>query len=89
MSRGCAQISGWSGGEDRDASSALGSDEAGDGDVEKATCAAIARAYEVDRGDVNGESDAREGGEYGGEGGGGSGWLSGLSAAAPEVAPDA
>jgi hypothetical protein len=57
--------------------------------VDKATCAAIVRAYEVDRGDVEVESGAREGGEYGGEGRGGGGWISGLSAAAPEVALDA
>jgi hypothetical protein len=71
--------------EGRDASSALGSGEAGDGGMDKATRAAIARTYEVDRGGGGGESGAREGGE--GAGGGKVGWLSGLSAAAPEVPP--
>jgi hypothetical protein len=51
------------GGEGRVASSALGSDEAGDGDMDKATRAAIARAYDV----------GRSGGVGGGEGGGGGG----------------
>jgi hypothetical protein len=54
--------------------------------MDKATRAAIARAYEVGRGDNEGESGARKGCE--GEGEGGGGWLSGLSAAAPEVPPD-
>jgi hypothetical protein len=40
-------ICGWGGGEGRDVSSALGSDEAGDGDMDKATHADIARAYEA------------------------------------------
>jgi hypothetical protein len=71
--------------ERQDASSALGSGEAGDGGMDKATRAAIARTYEVDRGGGGGESGAREGGE--GAGGGKVGWLSGLSAAAPEVPP--
>jgi hypothetical protein len=56
--------------------------------MDKATCAAIARDYEVDRDDGRGESGAREGGEGRVEGGGGGGWLSGLSAAAPEVPLD-
>jgi hypothetical protein len=54
--------------------------------MDKSKRAAIARAYEVDRGYGGGESGAREGGE--GEGGGGGGWLSGLSVAAPEVPTD-
>jgi hypothetical protein len=37
LCRDYAQICGWSGGEGRDASSALDSDEAGDGDMDKAT----------------------------------------------------
>jgi hypothetical protein len=53
----------------------------------KATRAAVARAYEVYRGNGGGESGAQESGEGGG--GGGGGWLSSLSAAAPEVPPDA
>jgi hypothetical protein len=56
--------------------------------MDKATRAAIALAYEVDRGGGGGESGAREDGEGGGGGGSGGGWLSGLSAAAPEVPPD-
>jgi hypothetical protein len=79
------QKRGWSGGEGRDASSALGFDEAGDGGVDKATRAANARAYVVGRGGGGGESVARGGGEGGGEGRGGGGWLSGPSAADPEV----
>ena len=51
LRRDCAQTCGRSGEEGRDASSALDSDEAGDDDMDKATRAAIARAYEVDRGD--------------------------------------
>jgi hypothetical protein len=78
----------WSGGKGRGASSALGSDEAGDDDMDKATRAAIARACEANRGNGGGESGAREGGEGGGEGGSGGGWLSGLSAAAPKEPPD-
>jgi hypothetical protein len=54
-----AQTCGWSGGEGRDASSALDSDDAGDDGMDKATRAAIARAYEVDPGDGGGESGAR------------------------------
>jgi hypothetical protein len=50
LCRNCAQTCGWSSGEGRGASSALGSDEAGDDGMDKATRAAIARAYEVDRG---------------------------------------
>jgi hypothetical protein len=73
--------------EGQDASSALGSGEAFGDDMGKATRAAIARAYEVNRGNGTGEIGAREGGEGGGRGGGG--WLRGLSAAAPEVPPDA
>jgi hypothetical protein len=88
LCRYCANICGWSGGEGRDTSSALGSDEAGDEDIDKATRAAIARAYEVDRSDGGCESGAREGGEGGGEGEGVGGWLSGLLAAAPEVPTD-
>jgi hypothetical protein len=86
LRRDCAQIFGLSGGEGRDASSTLGSGEAGDGGMDKATRAAIARACEVNRGGVKGESGARKGGEGGG--GGGGGWLSGLSAIVPEVPPD-
>jgi hypothetical protein len=52
--------------------------------MDKATRSAIARAYEVDRGDGGGESGAGEGGD----GGDGGGRLSGLLAAAPEVPPD-
>jgi hypothetical protein len=90
LCRDCAQTSGWSGGEGRDASSKLGSDEAGDDGSDKATRAAIARAYEVDRGDGGGKSGRRKGGEGGGGRGRGvvGGWLSGFSAAAPEVPPD-
>jgi hypothetical protein len=55
--------------EGRDASSGLGSDEAGDDDMDNAERAAIAREYKVDRGDGGGESGAREGGEGGGESG--------------------
>ena len=54
------KICGRTGGEGRDASSKLGSDEAGDDGSDKATRAAIARAYEVDRGDGGGESGARK-----------------------------
>ena len=54
----------------------------------KATRAAIALAYEVDRGGGGGESRAREGGEGEGKGGGGGGWLSGLSTTAHEVPLD-
>jgi hypothetical protein len=50
LCRDCAQTCGWSGGKGRDASSTLGSDEAGDDNVDRATRAAIARACEVDRG---------------------------------------
>ena len=39
----------WSGGEGRGASSTLGSDKSGDEDMDKATRAAIAHAYEVER----------------------------------------
>ena len=67
--RDCVYTCGWSGGEGRDASSTLGSGEAGDGGMDKATRAAIAHAYEVDRGGGGGESGAREGGEGRGEGG--------------------
>jgi hypothetical protein len=69
--------------EGRDVWSALGSDEAGDGGMDKATHVAIARACDVDRVGGGGESGAREGGKD--DGGGGGGWLSGLSAAAAEV----
>jgi hypothetical protein len=55
LCRDCAQTCGWSGGEGRDASSALGSDEAGDDDIDKAKRLTIVRAYEVDRGDGGGE----------------------------------
>jgi hypothetical protein len=68
LCRDFAQTCGWSGGEARDASSALGSDEADDDDEDKATRAAIAHAYEVDRGGGGGESGAREGGEGWGRG---------------------
>jgi hypothetical protein len=44
LCRDCAQTCGWSGGEERDASDALGFDEAGDDDMDKATRAAIVRA---------------------------------------------
>jgi hypothetical protein len=57
--RDCTKTCGWSGGEKRYASSALGSDEAGDDDMDKATRAAIARAYEFDRGTGGGEGGAR------------------------------
>ena len=60
-------------GEGRDASSALGSDEAGDGGVDKATRAAIARTYGANRGGGGGESGLREAGEGEGRGGGGVG----------------
>jgi hypothetical protein len=63
-------------GRARGAGSALGSDEAGDGNMDKATRVAIVRAYEVDRGDGGGDRGTREGGEVGGEGGGGVGFLS-------------
>jgi hypothetical protein len=46
--------------------------------MDKTTRTAIARTYEVDRGNGGGESGAREVGEGRGEGGGGGGWLSGL-----------
>jgi hypothetical protein len=52
LCRDCAQTCGWGDGEKPDASSALGSDEAGNGDMDKATYAAIARANEVDRATV-------------------------------------
>jgi hypothetical protein len=68
MCRDRAQSFGWSGGEGRHASSALGSDEAGDGGMDKATRAAVARAYEVGRGDGVSKICAREGGEGGGRG---------------------
>jgi hypothetical protein len=55
--------------------------------MDKATRAAIVRAYEGGRGDGGGESGAREGGEGGVEGVGE--WLSGFSAAALKVPPDA
>jgi hypothetical protein len=42
--RDCGKTCGWSGGEGRDASSALGFDEEGDDDMDNATRAAIARA---------------------------------------------
>jgi hypothetical protein len=41
--------------------------------MDKATRAAIARAYEVDRGGVGGKSGVWEGDEGGDEGGGGAG----------------
>jgi hypothetical protein len=58
--------------EGRDASRELGSDDAGGEGVGEATRAAIARAYEVDRGGGGGESGAREGSE-GWDGGGADG----------------
>jgi hypothetical protein len=85
LCRDFAQTCGWSGGKGRDASSALGSDEARDGGVETVTRAAIPRGYEFDRGGGGGESGSREGGEGEGEGGVGDGCLSGLPAASPEV----
>jgi hypothetical protein len=88
LCRDCANTCGWSGGEERGASRALGSDEAGDGGMDKATRAAIAHAYEVGRGDGGGESGAQEGVEGGGECGGGGGWLSDLSTTAHEVPLD-
>jgi hypothetical protein len=68
--QGLRPTCGWSGGEGRDASSALGSDAAGDGNMSKATRAAIARAYEVDQGDGGGAKvacgkTAREGARAG------------------------
>jgi len=73
LCKDCAKTCGWSGREGRDASSALGSEEAGDGGMGKATRAAIARIYEVDRGNGGGESGAREGGGGGTEAGSGGG----------------
>jgi hypothetical protein len=73
LRRDFAKTCGWNGGEGRGASSALGSDEAGNGSMDKATCAAIARAYEVDRGGGVGESGAREGGKAGARAGRGRG----------------
>jgi hypothetical protein len=66
MCRNFAKTCGWSGGEGRDASSALGSDEVGDDGTDTASHATIARAYEVGRGDCGDEIGAREGGEGGG-----------------------
>jgi hypothetical protein len=83
--QGLRPVCRWNGGEGPDASSTLGSDEAGDDDMDKVTRTAIARAYEIGRGDGGGESGVREGGEGEGKGRGGGGWLSGHSAAAPEV----
>jgi hypothetical protein len=54
----------------------------------KVTRAAIARAYEVDRGRWWGRKRRAGRRRGGGKGGGGGGWLSGLSAAAPEVLSD-
>ena len=88
LCRDCAKNFGWSGGEGQRAISALGFGVAGDDGMDKVTHAAIARAYEVDRGDGGGKNGAREGGKGGSEGFGGGRWLSGLSAAAPEVPPD-
>jgi hypothetical protein len=53
--------------------------------MDKATRAAIARAYDANRGDGGGKNGAREGGKGGSEGFGGGRWLSGLSAAVSEV----
>jgi hypothetical protein len=65
MCRDCTKTCGRSGGEGRDASSALGSGEAGDNGTDRASRATIARAYEVGRGDCGGEIGAGEGGEGG------------------------
>jgi hypothetical protein len=73
MCRYCAKTCELSGGEGRDASSALGSGEAGDNDMDKATREDIELAYKVDRGDGGGESGAQEGGEGGAGAGAGAG----------------
>jgi hypothetical protein len=64
MGHDFAQTCGWSSGEGRNASSALGFDKAGDGGVEKATRAAIVRAYEVNRGVGGGKSGSCRGGYH-------------------------
>jgi len=87
LCRDCAKNFGWSGGEGRNASSAHGSDEAGDKSMGKTTRVAIVRAYEVDQGDGGGQKRCARRRRGRGEGGVGGGWLSGLSTAAPEVPP--